>query len=138
MNRIVVFGFAMFLAIVGIALLGGENSAVAGHGCNGCSCDGGCDGGCDSSCGGCHGGLLSRLHKRCGGCHGCGGGLLSRLRSRCCKPTCCEPAPCCGCDGGEAAEVEVDEVPEAPAEGDAADASFDRAPVAFRKVSFRR
>ena len=48
----------IFFAIVGVALVGGENQAVAGHGCHGCSCD--CDG--DDSCGGdecCGGGECS-------------------------------------------------------------------------------
>ena len=47
MNRVLCFGIAIFFAVVGIALVGGEkNVAVAGHGCHGCSgCDGGCDGG---------------------------------------------------------------------------------------------
>ena len=36
MNRTLVFGLAMFFAIVGIALIGGSNQAVAGHGCCGC------------------------------------------------------------------------------------------------------
>jgi len=81
MNRALVFGIAMFIAVVGIALVGGEKSvAVAGHGCHGCSgCDGGCDGGCSNDC-------------------GCGGrvGLLARLRSRkCCGEPCCGPAPAC-------------------------------------------
>jgi hypothetical protein len=42
MNRMFVFGIAIFFAIVGIALVGGEKVAVAGHGCHGCS-------GCSSS-----------------------------------------------------------------------------------------
>ena len=33
MNRTLILGIAMFLAIVGIALVGGEKVAVAGHGC---------------------------------------------------------------------------------------------------------
>ena len=41
MNRIVVFGVAIFFALVGIALVGGERNAEAGlfarGGCNGCS-----------------------------------------------------------------------------------------------------
>ena len=112
MNRALVFGIAMFFAVVGIALVGGEkSSAVAGLGCHGC--------------GGCGGGLLSRLGSRCCGepasccepapapscsdaCN-CGGGLFSRLRNRCCgapaccepapAPSCCEPDPCCGRQG---------------------------------------
>jgi len=45
MNRILILGVAMFLAIVGIALIGGEKTAVAGHGCHGCCCGGDCCGG---------------------------------------------------------------------------------------------
>ncbi len=52
MNRTLVFGIAIFFAVVGLSLLGSEKSASAGlffrHGCCGCSgasCDGGCDGG---------------------------------------------------------------------------------------------
>ena len=36
MNRTLIFGIAIFFAIVGIALIGGSNKAVAGHGCCGC------------------------------------------------------------------------------------------------------
>src|SRR5438045_3077377 len=82
MNRALIFAIAIFFAVVGIALLGGDsNKVLAGHGCH-CSC-GGC-GGCDGGCGG------------CGGCH-CGG-LFARLRARrccgCCAPSCCAPANC--------------------------------------------
>ena len=60
MNRTLVLGIASFIAVVGIALVGGEKTAVAARGCNGCSCDGGGD------CGGCH----ARKHRsRCHGCH---------------------------------------------------------------------
>src|SRR5262245_24283731 len=112
MNRVLVFGIAMFFAVVGIALVGGEkSSAVAGlvcHGCNGCGgglCSGGlfhrnrCCGadaccGAPTDCCGCRGGLLSRLCSgRCNGCDGgcsgndccgCRGGLFHHLRNRCC------------------------------------------------------
>ena len=47
MNRALILGIAIFFAIVGIALLGGENQAVAGHGCHGC-------GGCSSRDGSTH------------------------------------------------------------------------------------
>ena len=40
MNRALVFGIAIFLAVVGIAMLGGEKTAFAGHGGGGCHCDG--------------------------------------------------------------------------------------------------
>ena len=71
MNRIVVFGLAIFFAIVGIALLGGNDKAMAfGHRCGGCN-GGACNGGCN---GGCH--HRQRCHHRCHGrCHGgCNGG----------------------------------------------------------------
>jgi len=76
MNRIVILGLAVFFAIVGIALIGGDSKAMAfGHRgcCNGCN---GCHGGhgCHSRC---HGGCHSRCHGRChGGCNGysCNGG----------------------------------------------------------------
>jgi hypothetical protein len=98
MNRIVVFGLAMFFALVGIALLGGENKASAfifggGYG-GGCACNGGgCHGGhgCHGRCHGrdrCHGRNRCHGRHRChggcngggcygGGCHGgCGGGYV--------------------------------------------------------------
>src|SRR5688572_30686823 len=88
MNRIVVLGLALFFALVGIALVGGDSKALAfGHRCGGChGCNGGCHGGCHSSChGGCHR-RHHRCHGRChggcnGGCHGgCNGGY-----SNCCS-----------------------------------------------------
>ena len=45
MNRVIVFGVAVFFAVVGIALMGGQQQAVAGHGCNGCHGAVACDGG---------------------------------------------------------------------------------------------
>jgi hypothetical protein len=104
MNRIVVFGLALFFALVGIALVGGEKKASAfifgrlgGGGYAAGGCDGGC-GGCHGGCNGgchhrnrCHGGChaRNRCHGRChgrcnggcnGGCHGgggcCGGGYV--------------------------------------------------------------
>src|SRR6478672_4601308 len=80
MNRIVVFGLAMFFALVGIALVGGENKASAFiFGGGGCGCSGACGGGCHHRHhGGCHA-RHHRCHGRCngGGCNGggcCGGG----------------------------------------------------------------
>ena len=76
MNRIVIFGLAVFFAIVGIALVGGDSKVMAfgHHGCcNGCN-----GGGCHSRChGGCHArhGCHQRCHGRCNGCNGgCNGG----------------------------------------------------------------
>src|SRR6185369_16267568 len=66
MNRILILGIAMFIAIVGIALVGGEKVAVAGHGCHGCCCGGDCCGGGGECCGGCH----CHGHRR-HRCHGC-------------------------------------------------------------------
>ena len=51
MKRFLGFSLAMFFALVAIALVGGDNGAVAGHGCHGRRC---------------HGGLLARHHE----CHG--------------------------------------------------------------------
>ena len=126
MNRVVIVGIAMFLAIVGLALLGGENAAQAGHGCHGCAGVVGCDGG--------YGG------------HGCHGLLKGHgLRGGCCGVH-AAPVTCCGAgaaDGGvmydEGTVIEdggsaTDDVPEAPPEA----ASLERAPTAFRTISFRR
>ena len=84
MNRIVVLGVAIFFALVGIALIGGEQSAEAGlfnRGGGGYGCDGGCDGGCHGRRHGrCNGGgdcCSSKHHDSCscnGGHHGCNGG----------------------------------------------------------------
>ena len=69
MNRVLVFGVGLFLAMLSVALLQQEKSAYAGHrggGCSGsscCGCSGGGSYGCD---GGCSGG--------CSGCYGCSGG----------------------------------------------------------------
>jgi len=44
MYRVTVFGVAFFCAILGIAVIGGQQQALAGHGCHGCrgvvACDG--------------------------------------------------------------------------------------------------
>ncbi len=160
MNRTVLLGIAIFFAVVGIALLGGEQKAVAGHGCNSycdCSCYG-CD--CYCSCAGsCHGrqGLLARLRARRHACHGCHS-YCHGCHDYChgCHgyvPHCCGYTPV-HCHGGYDAGVPVDGVPYeggAPVEGpvDAPEAegaapapppaaALDRAPVAYRQVSFRR
>ena len=61
MNRALVFGITLFLAVVGFALLstGTGSTAQAGHCCGSCH---GCGGGC-------HGGLFHHHHGCCG-CHG--------------------------------------------------------------------
>jgi hypothetical protein len=99
MKRFLGFAFAMFFALVGIALVGGDSGAVAGHGCHGR----------------CHGGLLARLH-RCHGerekCHG----LFGKHRRGGCHGAAeaapaCEPAVAssdCGSCGGEAAASSSD------------------------------
>ncbi len=69
MNRKLMFGIAMFFVVLGFALVGGENEAVAGRGC--------------------HGGFFAR---GCGGCFG--GGLFSRLHCR--GAASCEGAVCDG------------------------------------------
>ena len=48
MNRTLVFGIAIFLAVVGIAMIGGEKQAIAGHGCS-CDCSDDCSA-CDNDC----------------------------------------------------------------------------------------
>lgn len=112
MNRFVVFGIAIFFAVVGIALLGGESRATAGlrcHGCNGChsKCDGchsKCDG-CHSRCHGCHS-RCHGCHSKCHGCHskchGCHGGLFHRCHG------CHSCSGCNGCEGKGEAPVQKD------------------------------
>ena len=126
MNRTLVFGIALFFAIVGLSLVGSEKSASAGlfrhHGCGGCDCGGApaCDGGSDcggSDCGGCHG------KKRCHGLfgkHRCHGRKHHR-KNRCCgcagevAPACCDPAPAPSCCGSAAPAAEAPAEPAAPA-----------------------
>ncbi|MBI3467762.1 MAG: TIGR03000 domain-containing protein [Planctomycetes bacterium] len=79
MNRMLLYGVALFLSVVGISVTGGPEQARAGHayrGCYGCACYGcwGCDG-CHQIYG-CHG---------CWGCHGCDGAVVV--------------SPCYGCQG---------------------------------------
>lgn len=99
MNRVFVFGVAVFFAIVGIALLGGEKQAVAGHGCNGChgavACDGAASCCAPAACSG-------RARMACSGRarrSGCAGMHHRRARRRCCgQPVACcgQPTTCCG------------------------------------------
>lgn len=73
MNRKLMFGIAVFFAVVGLALTGSEKQVQAGWGSHGIH-----------SCGG----LFSRLHAR---------------RASCCgevEPVCCAPAPAPTCGGG--------------------------------------
>lgn len=143
MNRVLVFGIAMFLAFVGFALVGGDDAAYAGHGCHGCNgcasaCDGGCYDSCYSACD-CSGrrhGLLHRLKAR-RACHGC------YSAPSCCgvevAPACCgavEVPACCGTViEGEAAPAVEGEEAAAPAPETT---SIERRPVGFRMVHFRR
>ncbi|NDC53692.1 MAG: hypothetical protein EBZ74_05220 [Planctomycetia bacterium] len=60
MKRFLGCAFAMFLALVAIALVGGDSGAVAGHGCHGRH----------HHRHKCHGGLLARLHAKHAKCHG--------------------------------------------------------------------
>ena len=97
MKRFLGFCFAMFIALVAIALVGGDSGAVAGHGCKGrARCNGGllghkkrckgeeaaapaCESGCGeaaeaaSDCGSC-GGESAAVE---GGCSSCGGEAVS-------------------------------------------------------------
>jgi hypothetical protein len=82
MKRFLGLCFAMFIALVAIALVGGDSGAVAGHGC----------------------------HGRARGCHG--GGLFAHKKNRChgeaaaapaCESGCGEAAPACESGCGEAA-----------------------------------
>lgn len=120
MNRVLLLGVAVFLAIVGIALLGtGADSALAGHGC--CGCCGGC-GGCDCGggygCHGCHGGYDHGCHGGYDhGCHGCNGYAHN---------------------GGHAnGYAAARRAPTAPAPV-LASRNDQRQPASFRRISFRR
>ncbi len=144
MNRTLVFGIALFFAIVGLSLIGSENSASAGlfrhRGCGGSDCGGSdcggapsCDG--DYDCGGYHG-RKHRCHGLFGGhrCHGrkhCHG-LFRKHRCYGCSgaaPACCgevvEPS-CSGSAAPAASDApdapETSEAPEAPTTSDAPEA----------------
>ena len=117
MNRKLMLGIAAFLAVVVIALTGGENEVQAGFGCGGglFARHHGC-GGAVRGCGGRrHGGLFAKHRRGCGGCAGvvaptcggapdcggCGGGLFARLKAkhaarRAARGCCGVPDPCCG------------------------------------------
>ena len=146
-RRALILGIAIFVAIVGMSLLGGEKRAMAGHGCHGCGgCSAcyGCDGcvGCAGCCGvvkgchGCHGyaRCRGRRHvRRCRGCRGCAGYVS-----------------CCGCNGevyeggdhiqkgGDAPAPSTDAAQKVDSTQKVVSASFERAPLVFRQVSFRR
>jgi hypothetical protein len=86
MKRILGLCFAMFIALVAIALVGGDSGAVAGHGCKGRSR--------------CNGGLLGHKKK---GCHG---GLFGHKKKNRCNGEAAVAAPACESGCGEAAAVE--------------------------------
>ncbi len=65
MNHKLFFLVALFVAVVGVALITADTEA--GHRCR-CSCACSCDCSCYSSCNGCHG------CNGCYGCYGCHGG----------------------------------------------------------------
>lgn len=164
MNRALILGIAIFFAVVGIALMSGDNAALAGHGCNGCD---GCSGySCDGGCNGCGGGFFKKMRNkhRNKGCHGCHG-YNDCCGQPACEPACCEPAcdscgssgcDSCGHEGGYSnghshqgngdVEVDVDagnDAPEAPEAGEGEDApappqASKRAPFGFRTVKFVR
>ena len=142
MNRTLLLGIAVFLAIVGMSLYGGESTAVAGHGC--CSCD------CSCSCDACHCSAGYACHGGCyagGGCHvsyvymdaGCYAGY-----GYCDSPCSIVSWKCsgaCGCWYG--GPMVYHYPPAAPV--DAATTmppmstqKLERKPFGFRQVSFRR
>lgn len=122
MNRTLFMGIAVFLAVVGIALVGGEKQAVAGHGCHGCHGSYNCDGGgCHGDNGGCH-----AANHGCAGRQRCHGrrrhGLFSHRRRCHGRSHGCHGyvAPsCCGCSGQA---IEAAPAEEAPAEAPPAEA----------------
>jgi hypothetical protein len=100
MKRFLGFAVAMFIALVAIALVGGDTGAVAGHGCHGRRCHGGLH--AHHRCHGrekkCHGGLLARLHSK----KGCHGEAAPACESGCesgCEGGCGEAAECGSCGG---------------------------------------
>ena len=136
MNHKLILGIAVFLAIVGLAVIGGDKQAQAGLGSHGASCSG-CDGECDGSgkdCDGSRGGRLSGRRSR--GCNGRKGLSLKSLNLRDLLGGGCDGSDGSdGCDGGKSEGGDSEAVPEAPA---AASNGFQRTPVTFRTVIFRR
>ena len=158
MNRFLVLGVAIFFALVGLAMIGGESQAVAGHGCNGCKgvgCVGGGHGVCAGiDCGGKHARCAGRRHARaarCGGLKGdCGGskvrcgGIKAKHRRRCAGVAdCCGTVVHdCGGHGGKMMDAPVqgggDIAPPPPPAPTVEGASVERSSLIFRRVSFRR
>jgi hypothetical protein len=97
MKRILGLSFAMFIALVAIALVGGDSGAVAGHGCKGRarSCQGG--GLFAHKKKDCKGGLFG--HKKNKGCKG------EAAAAPACESGCGEAAPACESGCGEAASA---------------------------------
>ena len=108
MNRALIFGIALFLAVVGIALVTVDTSVEAGHKCR-CKAKNDC---CAPAC--------------CAPATCC-------APANCCPTNYCPPA-CCGCHGvGHGVGPAVEAAP-APA----AAAAPARAQFGFRTVSFQR
>lgn len=95
MNRIVLGGIAGFFAIVAVAMMSADNTAVAGHGKKSDCCEP------EPVC-------CAPEPTCCEPAPTCGGkqGLFARMKAKhaakkaaksCCapEPVCCEPAPCC-------------------------------------------
>ena len=142
MNRTLLLGIAVFLAIVGMSLYGGESTAVAGHGC--CSCD------CSCCYDACHCSTGYACH---GGCYaGCGCQVsYGYMDAGCyagygyCDSACsivtwkCSCA--CGCWYG--GPMVYHHPPAAPADASTtmppmSTQKLERKPFGFRQVSFRR
>jgi hypothetical protein len=125
MNRTLLFGIVMFLAIIGLSLVGGDNVAQANHGCS-----------CSSDYVGSHCcGLLERIRARrearcdCRGRHECRGGCHARRMCRGCAGRACR-----GCAGGTAPEAApVDDGVEAPVA-----MIFKRSHLVLLPINFRR
>jgi hypothetical protein len=120
MKRILGLCFAMFIALVAIALVGGDSGAVAGHGCKGRSrCNGGLMGHKKK---GCHGGLFGHKKKGCkgeaaaapacesgcgeaaaveGGCSSCGESAAVEGGCSSCGESAAVEGGCSSCGGGE-------------------------------------
>ncbi len=139
MNRTTLFGIALFCAVLGIAVMGSDNQATAGHrGCAGArqgglfrhhrACQGvvaaprcetapvTCAG--DTGCAGRrHGGLLARLRAR----HSCAGAAANnccgQAAAPACAPACPAPAPACEPTCGAPADCGCGAPAEAPCAG---------------------
>lgn len=93
MNRVVVLGAAAFLALVGFAMLGETDKAIAGHGCSGCSGEVECSG--DDCCGGLFARLRAKMATRCCGEEtDCSGEAEEAVET-----TCSGEAEDCSCSG---------------------------------------